>query len=558
MSEAKTTEPVPESSAPSPILCSCKKDAEAYCFAPGCKSYACAECEKRHAGHQCLKLKELVERVQELAGAELARADRVIGAQNEHIRGIKDGEDDLRQIVNNQKQAIVNMLWEIYRLINDCLFADIDSHTFFLNQLAEKRRDVEARQQKIVDLRSVLKAAKEGARSLKNPEDCVTIYSAILDKRVPETVETQLRKDIEETALRTSKYKYDQLNNKFMGLTATFIENLRKRKGGLEDLDDKYRRPDAFKVARFKDVRKDYKEKLVPHVSPYSYCLKESTNELLVYNAKVSQSLRIKIGDWKPLRYMDSAQVGTTIYFSGGGAFEKFTYAYDYILNGNSVERKCDMNFGKKLHKLLPITKYRLMSICGDGPDGPLDVCEIFDIPENVWKFGPATNERKYAIAPVCFSSRFVYIFGGYTIRDGVDRFLSTVEMLDTKTSPQQWKMVQVPAGQGPKPCMDMAAVQISRTQILLFGGYDGTFKTSAWLFAPQSGSLVPTGDMCAGESFNARKPVIFAEQVCVIGYHHKNVHTYDVKTGEWKMVEAEKWIPRVPNNNHVKCVEKP
>ncbi len=539
----------PQSSVEAPACCGNKKGAMAYCFWPDCRFYVCADCLAKHVGHPCIKLGELTDNIKGVAEAELERVEQIIADQTRHIQDIKEGEDAVRKIVNDQKQTVVNVLWEIYRLINDCLVADIESHTFFLNQLADKRREMEAKQKKTIELRGLLKAAREGAAAVKKLEDSIIIYTTVFDKHISDSDVTALKKDIAETSKRTSKYKYDQLNNKFMGLMATFIEDLRKKKGGLEELDDKYKRPDAKNIAKYKDVRKDYKEKLLPYISPFAYYLKESTNEVVMYNIKADRGLRLKIDNWKFLKYMDSTMVGTTIYFSGGGLYEKSTFEYDYVLNCNRAERKSDMNVGRNLHKLIPIGRYRLLSICGQGPDGPLDVCETFEIPENIWKFAPTTNERKYGVAPMCFDCRYVYIFGGFTIQDGVDRFLSSIEVLDLKPVPQAWKILQLAAAQVLRPCMDMAAVQVSKTQILVFGGYDGEFKKSAWLFAPQEGSLTAAADMEAGESFNARKPVTFAGQAFVVGYHHKDVHMFDVKEGKWKVVQAEGWLIRALSN---------
>lgn len=84
-----------------------------------------------------------------------------------------------------------------------------------------------------------------------------------------------------------------------------------------------------------------------------------------MYNVKKSKGMRIEIPYLKLPKFFDTAQIGTKLYYSGGELFEKKFYEYDFILHCNSVERKGDMNIGKKLHKLLPINYLKICSLGG-------------------------------------------------------------------------------------------------------------------------------------------------------------------------------------------------
>jgi len=363
--------------------------------------------------------------------------------------------------------------------------------------------------------------------------------------RITEEEEKRVRNAVSETLKYNSKYKYDYINNKFVGLMNVFVEDLKKQKGGLEELDDKFKRPDLLNKVKPKNVKLDFKEKLVPYMSSFVYYLKEGSNEINIYNMKASKAIKLFAEKNKFLKHSDSVQIDTRLYYSGGGVYEKMTFEYDYILNGNTPERKCDMNYGKNLHKLLPISRHKIMSIGGQGADGSLDICELFDIPENIWKLMPCLNERKYGIAPCCFNSTFIYIFGGFTVDDGIEKFLSTIEMLNYKESGARWNVVKI-KGEGIKGKIDMSAIQISKEQILIFGGYDGEFKVNAFLYNPEDGLIRETSQMVEGESFNARKPIIFKDKVYIIGYKNKGVNVYDIRTTKWELVKANIWLPKI------------
>eukprot|EP00826_Nyctotherus_ovalis_P014810 TRINITY_DN1415_c0_g2_i4.p1 TRINITY_DN1415_c0_g2~~TRINITY_DN1415_c0_g2_i4.p1 ORF type:complete len:565 (+),score=146.74 TRINITY_DN1415_c0_g2_i4:58-1695(+) len=525
--------------------CSAHNRPNAYCFDAKCRRFACENCVSRHSEHRCMALSELSLSIKTLAEEELPRLKKVIEHERKHIEFLKEGEEDVRKGINDQKSAVVNILWEMYRLVNSCLSDEIQSQLFSLKQLKERRKEMEGVEGRHLDHEKVLAAAIQNAGGLENTADNIEIYKRMLDMRISEEEEKKARNEASEALKRNSKYKYDYLNNKFMGLMNVFIQDLKKQKGGLEELDDKFKRPDLMNKVKPKNVKLDYKAKLAPHISSFVYYLKEGGNEVNIYNMKAEKGIKLFVDKNKFLKHCDSVQIDTKIYYSGGGVYEKITFEYDYVLNGNTSERKCDMNFGKNLHKLLAISKYKIVSIGGQGPDGALDICELFDIAENIWKLMPCLNEKKYGIAPCCFQSHLIYVFGGFTVDDGIEKFLNTIELLNYKEPQGNWKVINI-KGKGIRGRIDMSAISISKEQVLIFGGYDGDFKANAFLFTPETTSIAETGQMVEGESFNARKPIWFKEKVYVVGYRSKHVHVYDARTTKWDLVKADSWLPKV------------
>jgi len=535
----------------SPIIATCcqaKNIASFYCIHPSCQLYICEACSKTHFEqlHSCVKLADLPASIKGLGESQLPMISEMIGEYNRHIKVLREGEDEVAKNVNDMKTTVVSMLWEIYRLVNDCLAEEIQSNIFYMNQLCEKRREIETKLSKIQDQQKIIQTICENTNPMPNTSDNIEIYKQILNMKQKEEEANDAVKDTLNSSKKNSKYRYDALNNKLMGLIATFIENLKKRKGGLEDLEEKYKRPDYKKVVKFKDVRTEFKEKIIPHISPYTYYLKENSNELNIYNMRTEKGTRLRPENIKFLKFSDTVQIGTKIYTAGGGVFEKTVFEYDYILYGNNVERKSDMNVGKNLHKLLPINKYTILSIGGQCPDGPMDFCEMFDIPENLWKLLPNINEKKYGVAPCCFEQRHVYIFGGFTIDEGIEKFLSTIEYLDYKSEVQKWEIIKVNGINTLKPRIDMAAIQINKTQILVFGGYNGEFREFSNIFTPGDKSIIETEAMTKGEAFNARKPVIHNDKVYIIGYKQKDIHIFDTKVSKWSIVTSENWLNRL------------
>lgn len=524
--------------------CQNSKQAEFYCFSPECKKYICSECKASHPEkHNCLELTWLSINSQKMAALELGNIEKIIGALNKHASTISEGEVSITQVLNDEKALVTNMLMEIYRLINKAVESEIESHLFALKQQAAKKQEVEAKLLKFNSIRSEFVKKLDKLYKLKGIEDLVDWYSEILSKKINDSEETAIKKLTLDEQKSQSKYRYDSLNNKFIGLISNFTENLKKDS---QEIEEKYLKHNTINSIIIKELNKDNKkEGTNPCYSNFVYVIKEKASEILIYNAQLGKNLRVFIDNWKFLKFFDSVQIGSKIYYSGGGMYLKTTYEYNFLRNCNTFERKSDMNVGKNLHKLVAFSKCQIYSLGGKAAEGPINICEVFDLKGNIWKMLPGLNESKYGISPAVIDNRFIFIFGGYSIVEGEEKYLSTIEKLDTQGKIPVWERILAKNLELIKPLFDMASIPIAKNKIILFGGYDGTFHNTCYEFNTDDNSFEKKTEMTQEDSFHGSKPVLCNNQVWIIGHRHKDIHVFDLKSAKWKLIAEESWIPQ-------------
>jgi len=123
-------------------LTCCNSLSNTYCFQSTCKSYVCNKCLYKHKEHCYIPLNELSQNIKSLAEKELPQLNKVIEHENKHIRFLKEGGDEVTKGINDLKSNIVNILWEIYRLVNSCLSDEIQSQLFYLSKIKEKTKEI--------------------------------------------------------------------------------------------------------------------------------------------------------------------------------------------------------------------------------------------------------------------------------------------------------------------------------------------------------------------------------------------------------------------------------
>ena len=90
---------------------------------------------------------------------------------------------------------------------------------------------------------------------------------------------------------------------------------------------------------------------------------------------------------------------------------------------------------------------------------------------------------------------------------------------MDYKDFNADWSIIKVKQDKL-KPRIDMAAIEITPSTILIFGGYDGDFNGESFIYNTETKNFKPTTQMEEGESFNARKPIIYKDKV------YSRIHT--------------------------------
>ncbi len=503
----------------------------AYCFSQKCKCYLCAQCESRHgSGHECFPLSELEQNPALLLQKRIEDAEKSTVALREYRKLLEEKELTITRVANRLREDVARLLREIHGLASSCVESETESQLFQLAQTSGKKAQADARIKQQTELMQMLKKKREIAKKLRSQTAAIQFYTSL--ERAPDcemSAGSDVMKEI-------AKCEYDYKANRLVQFLSAQSDRLREMGGSVSDSHT---------------VAKEESQLSPAPQSPFVYFLKENANEILVYNLELRKSVRILVDGWKAAKHMDSVAVGSRIYCSGGGMYQKATFDYEYVATANTMRGRADMLVGKTLHKLVVCVsdgKCGIYSVCGQGPNGLLNICERYDIRSDSWSLCPSLNEAKYGVSAVAFNSRVIYCFGGLgATADGVEKFLSTIECLDT-TKADTWHIVEIAGVDCYGPALDMAAVQVSKTQIVIFGGFSGDFSYKSAVFDVTTGDMGAMPSLVLGESFHGSRPTMFSGKLCAIGYRRKDLHVLDLRPGgtkkrRWELVKAEEWM---------------
>ena len=106
---------------------------------------------------------------------------------------------------------------------------------------------------------------------------------------------------------------------------------------------------------------------------------------------------------------------------------------------------------------------------------------ESYDIKRDTWKNMPPMRKARLQPAVCMFRQRYLYVFGGANhseLKEGRPRveakFVSTIERLDVREG-IEWEVISVKTETAPNEKIaghSMSALQISATELLIFGSY--------------------------------------------------------------------------------------
>ncbi len=284
------------------------------------------------------------------------------------------------------------------------------------------------------------------------------------------------------------------------------------------------------------------------------YTLKQSLETLLVgienthgkgisiFNVATGAGHTLRFSrDFKvPLNFAAIEKPGDTfVYITGGWAADRYKADnYEYALLQGKVTRRSPMKVPRRAHAG---TYCQGVVVCGgENSQGHLSSCEAFDVEKNAWSELPNLNERKSYCTACSMNDSRVYVFGGYTNVNGVQKKFDTIEVLDLAPSlAAGWTLIKLAKKTGWSARQDVGAVQVSETQILLFGGHNGTALRDAFMFNTENGEMATAGSMAEGDQFYQRTPKLVCERVHVMGSNPAHVLFYDLKSQKWGIVSA-------------------
>ena len=266
-------------------------------------------------------------------------------------------------------------------------------------------------------------------------------------------------------------------------------------------------------------------------------------------HSKKSILTSIQMMPWR----IESIHLEDSLYIVGGEdtvnkTYLNNTYFYDTKKDTGILEEKAPMQVKRCGHVLVTMAHRYLYALGGmnKGEAGqniiPLDTCECYDITTDSWHKIHELTEPKFWLCGCSFGNHYIYIFGGTTKGDDV---LDHIDRRNTLDDGAPWERVNLNLATDWTPIMQAACVQISKTEILIYGGTSGSkvYKDTGYVLNTKNFNMEICAKMPAEERFYRCKPMIFDDKLYCIGYKSRDVYTFDLATRSFGIIPKEKWL---------------
>ena len=230
-------------------------------------------------------------------------------------------------------------------------------------------------------------------------------------------------------------------------------------------------------------------------------------------------------------------QYESMLYITGGWLANKYRgNTYEYNLVTGKITKKSLMKIPRRSHAGVFCTS---PIVCGgENMEGHLNSCELFDYSRNEWVAISSLNEKKSYCTAVNFNNSQIYIFGGYTYINGVQKQFDTIECLDlTIEKFPSWTIVKLAKKSSWNERQDVGAIQISKNEILLFGGYVTNSKIDTLIFNTETRIMDQVCDLPKENRFYQRVPKIINNCVYVMGGETENIFVFDIGLCKWQKI---------------------
>jgi hypothetical protein len=281
-----------------------------------------------------------------------------------------------------------------------------------------------------------------------------------------------------------------------------------------------------------------------PPLSPEPFYLKENSNLFISYNPPLRSNSTLTLQEKTPKGFDTLQSTHGYIYITGGYYISKqyipHTFQFDHF--ESKLLPKANMLNSKTRHTLVSFNSNFFYSIGGVNEKGILDVCEKYDIENDVWEDAPALRRNKYACGACCVEERVLYTFGG---EHGKFHGIGRVEKLDV-LGKNEWEKVVVKEADGWKKRENSCAVPIGEGKIMVFGGFlhaDGGYFQEVFVFDTEECCMKSQGNLARKAGFRQRKAVVQDKDIFIISDTF-DVHIYDGQTALWSAIEKKTWHP--------------
>jgi hypothetical protein len=228
---------------------------------------------------------------------------------------------------------------------------------------------------------------------------------------------------------------------------------------------------------------------------------------------------------------LDSQAASLPRFSASEGGFLKLFCEYNE--SSNRLMQKIPMLKGKSDHAFIAISENTLYTLGGLGKRGITDFCERYSAVDRKWvPVAKLTQPRKWLTA-CSFNRNFIYTFGGVRDTDFVDSASSPiVEKLNVEYDTHGWVSIAI-QGKGWTPLRNAGAFQISKNEILIFGG-DYPEKNKTFILNVDTKAMKPGKKMKKEEVFFCKTPALYFDSMYIIGHMYCDIHEFEISKKNW------------------------
>jgi len=269
----------------------------------------------------------------------------------------------------------------------------------------------------------------------------------------------------------------------------------------------------------------------------------DSANNLILYNVATKRRKTIRPKNFQLHECCECIEARGSIFITGGKDDDRDTFEYQLEDTKGEINARAEMNQGRCNHALCLLKDTFIYCAGGVYDKTTINKCERYDIDKDEWEGIPSLNDSKHNGTMCTLADRYIFFVGGGKI--GHSSLFSTLEVLDT-VGDNSWEKLTVDIGKSRwVPCECTNAIAISRSEILIFGGWEKEKDTRSTAFIYNYSTNSMTKLACKMKSTSAffyRLPPILLNGKVYAMASDESIHTFNIKTQEWEMIEPDDW----------------
>lgn len=155
---------------------------------------------------------------------------------------------------------------------------------------------------------------------------------------------------------------------------------------------------------------------------------------------------------------------------------------------GKMIEKKCASMITPRSSFGCTVNAHKNHIIVAGGYEHAtlIKKCEYYDIARDQWHQMPSMNEEKCSPSLCVLDGKFLYCFGGLAKHQSGAYLLSTIELLNLdmiynqqSSAATKWMTLSIKL---PQQACDVGVVPLNNKEIMVYGGWNKTALTSAFL----------------------------------------------------------------------------